>query len=143
MDAILVWPNKTPNGKYEDEPMDNFWVECSVDEAEAAIVPGLSGELLLRYQDISRRSELAPPDMKGKRFFVISRNGLDIAPREWYYPFSGQWNGRCPFLCMRKKTVRDLTGLQDTAVKLINYANWKKKNPRASAAQDLITASFY
>ena len=42
-----------------------------------------------------------------------------------------------------EKTVRDLTGLQDIVVKLINYANWKKKNPRASAAQDLITARFY
>ena len=131
MRAIMVWPDKTPDDHAEAEPMDYFWVECTVEEAEDKIIPLLSAEILLRYQRISVEPNRPPPEMSymiGKRFFLISRDGTDIEPFSWFFPFAGQWNAYCPFRCMRKRKICDVSELQDIDVEIIDYKKWKKED---------------
>jgi hypothetical protein len=129
MRAILVWPDKRRNTNYNVEPMDYFWVECTLEEAEAKIIPRLSEELLSSYRDVSRVPNIPKPELSymiGKRFFLISRDCREIEPFPWFFPFAGQWNEDCPFICMRKQEVHDLCDLQDLKVERIKYPEWEK-----------------
>ena len=128
MRAILVWPNRAAKAKSNTKPMDYFWVECTAEEAEEKIVPRLSEELILRYRDFANVPNTPPPEwsfMRGKRFFLVSRDGRDIEPLAWYFPFAGQWGAYCPFRCMRKRKVHDVSDLRDVVVKLIDFLEWE------------------
>jgi hypothetical protein len=128
MRAIMVWPDKKCHSNFNVQPMDYFWVECTVEEAEAKIVPMLSEEFLLRYQSISKEPNTPPPElsfMRGKRFFLVSRDGRDIEPFAWYFPFAGLWGAYCPFRCMRKRKVRDISDLRDIVVEIIDSVEWE------------------
>ena len=124
--ATLVWPNRASNTNGTDKPMDYFWVQCTVKEAEDKIVPRLSEEFLRHYRQIDREADLDYPDMVGKRFFLISRDGKHIEPCDWYFPFAGQWNSWNPFHCMRKRLIHDVKDLRNLAIELIDCDLWEK-----------------
>mgnify|MGYP003588855142 CR=1 FL=1 len=128
MRAILVWPNRVSDAKGNAKPMDYFWMECTAEEVEDKIVPRLSDELILRYRDLANVPNKPPPEwnfMRGKSFFLVSRDGREIEPFAWYFPFAGQWGAYCPFRCMRKRNMHDVSDLRDVVVEIIDFAEWE------------------
>ena len=128
MRAILVWPNRVSDAKGNAKPMDYFWMECTAEEVEDKIVPCLPEELILRYHDFANVPNTPPPEwnfMRGKSFFLVSRDGREIEPFAWYFPFAGQWGAYCPFRCMRKRNMHDVSDLRDVVVEIIDFAEWE------------------
>ena len=99
---------------------------------QGGVVPRLSEEWILRYRDFANVPNKPPPEwsfMKGKRFFLVSRDGREIEPFAWYFPFAGQWGAYCPFRCMRKRSVPDVSDLRDVVVEIIDFAEWENSEP--------------
>jgi hypothetical protein len=97
----LVWPDcNYLHGTWTyGEKEDGFWVECSPVEGklieECHVLPK-------RIKPVHPSVYLHRNDRKLWQYFLVSRSLSSVWPPPRITPFSGHWNGYCPFRKLRK-----------------------------------------
>src|SRR5262245_55919120 len=108
----LYWPGcRYWGGAWTSLALDAYWVECSAEAARQVIHPRLpdekmqlSGLLGRRYRGPQNRN-----DQPGARVCCLAAKDLTrIDPHPVVYPWSGQWNGSCPFRELGEHHVESL-----------------------------------
>jgi hypothetical protein len=117
----LYWPKcNFINKNWNEEGIDSYWLECTLEEAEKNVFPHLSK---IQIEESKRNWE---PKEKGTKDIVIGMDQLcylvskdlkSIISFPWYYPYSGQWNAYCPFRRIDECNIFSLDELK--LVKLI------------------------
>jgi hypothetical protein len=99
----LCWPRcGFWGGEWGGTCWDDLWVECSAEEARKHIHPLLDPAAVDRSEqfaaDPRTRGEPTHDGQPGPRYcFLISTDLRRIDPHPVCYPWSGLWNGACPF----------------------------------------------
>lgn len=121
MNVILIWPDY-----FEDKSEDLFWLECEYCEAIDILIPEIKRRFPDDHQQAAEDIESFFHQLKdsydhsydknypwqpGCVYFLISRNLLLIKPMPHYFPYSGQWNGYCPFRTIKPQVVKNLDEL--------------------------------
>ncbi len=122
MNIKLYWPKcKFLNKQWVDEKIDSYWVECTFEEAERNVFPYLSIDQI----EISKKNW--EPKEKGSKdngietdrlCYLVSKDLRSIISFPWYYPYSGQWNGYCPFLEVEEIEINDLKDLSTIIIEV-------------------------
>jgi hypothetical protein len=94
------------------EPVDAFWVEATLAEAEAAIFPRLTQEAVAESKALGERlAELARNLGRSPYCFLVARDLSSIDPHEVHYPINQMWNAYSPFAAMPRRKIRRLEEL--------------------------------
>ena len=88
-----------------ERPQDAFWVECSPAEAQRW-TPDLHGP----HQAQRERDPSWP------LCFLVTREAQHVRAFPFTFPFTGLWNGFCPFEPVQPVTITDLRELADLCV---------------------------
>ncbi len=111
----FYWPGcNFWDGDWNGPTLDTFWVECSAEEARRLIHPKLSGEKIRLSEQLGAdgHGPLMRDGQHAPKFcFLISTDLTRIDPHPATYPWSGQWNGYCPFRELGEHRVNDLKAL--------------------------------
>jgi hypothetical protein len=102
-----LWPDCTyRNGEWETKPIPAFWVTVDRTELDQVVERAPDPESLL--------SGIGAIETPGddRLYFLVSRDLSSIDPFPFYYPDSGQWNGRSPF---RDVGPYEITSLDEVA----------------------------
>ncbi|WP_075979998.1 hypothetical protein [Bacillus massilinigeriensis] len=101
MKIRLYWPNCRMSYNQNQLQGDAFWVECLPKEAEEKVYPFLSDE---QIEESKKYWKQGTRDMNddfrietNRMCFLVSKDKELIIPMSWSYPYSGHWNGYCPF----------------------------------------------
>ena len=113
MRVLLVWPDcDLLNGTWADKNVDSFWVECTLQEAAAKILPRIPENKRSNWWPTSVDHEAA-----GKRYFLVAKDLSSINEMASFYPYSGQWNAYCPFRQLPEAvSIEDLEELQHICI---------------------------
>jgi hypothetical protein len=92
--------------------MDAFWVEATLEEAEAAIHPRLTHEDVAKSKALAERlAEFARSRGRSPYCFLVVRDLSSIDPHEFHYPFHHMWNAYSPFSEMPERKIARLEEL--------------------------------
>lgn len=110
------WPNcPFRNKEWGAEPLDAFWVEASLEQAEAAIFPYLNAAAIKESHDfVERYQHVAEIIGSSSRpyCFLISRDLSAIDPFHVHYPFHQLWAAYSPFEVMPEVIIETLEELK-------------------------------
>lgn len=88
------WP------KWLRDEVDGFWVEATLDEAEADVFSFLSPEDIRKSRDLADRSQFMAVELgqpPRPYCFLVSRDIKRIEPCQVHFPFHQMWNAYSPF----------------------------------------------
>ena len=112
MKIKLYWPKcNFLNMKWVDEEIDSYWVECTFEEAERNVFPYLSIDQIEQSKKHWEPKERGSKDIQIETHslcYLVSKDLQSIISFPWYYPYSGQWNGYCPFEEIKEVEIKDL-----------------------------------
>lgn len=117
MKIILYWPDcNLLDGQWVKDGIDSYWVECTYEEAKKSVFPYLSPDQIgnsKKYWD-QRGSKNNDTNIDiGRLCYLVSKDLKSIVPFPWYYPYSGQWNGYCPFIEIKELNIKELRNLSN------------------------------
>lgn len=112
----LFWRDcENCGNKRGGEPIDAFWVEATIVEAEVAIYPYIqpatvteSRMLAKKYEEVAKHLGNPPRAI----CFLVARDLSAIDPFVAHYPFHHLWNAYSPFESMPEAVITDLQELQ-------------------------------
>ena len=115
----LIWPDcEFHNGSRGNKPIDSFWVECTKEEAQDNIFPFISEAQIKKAIQIESENIIK----KEQIYFLISKDLKSIEPFAWYYPYSGLWNGYCPFKEINEVIIESLEEIRGCKCKVVTEA---------------------
>jgi hypothetical protein len=129
----LFWPNcDFINKQLGGDKIDSYWVECTFEEAEKSIFPYLSQEQIEESKIIWDPKEKTDIEIDTDHLcYLVSKDLKSITPMPWYYPYSGMWNGYCPFVEIPKVEITELSEIKDlVAIKKDGRSIAAKKTSR-------------
>jgi len=94
----VYWPQR--GDRNETEPIDAFWVEATYEEAEKAIFPFLTPEVIERSKTYAKEGESIASQIGNPLrpyCFLVAQDLSTIEPCNVHYPFHHIWNGYSPF----------------------------------------------
>jgi hypothetical protein len=98
------------------EPKDSFWVEATLDEAEAVIFPRLKAEAVQKslwlgehYGEFAKQVSQPPRPF----CFLVTRDLRAITPENVGYPFHHMWGAYSPFRTMPPVEISRLEEVAD------------------------------
>jgi hypothetical protein len=92
--------------------IDAFWVEATLEEAEAAIYPRLTQERVAESKALAERwAEHAKSRSQTSYCFLVARDLSSIDPHAFHYPFHHMWNAYSPFAEMPERKIEQLEEL--------------------------------
>jgi len=108
----LCWPECDFWGNQWGAPrLDAVWVECSADEARALVHPRLDTAAVARSEKAGDGAQ-GPADRDGRPgpgyCFLVAVDLTRIDSHPAFYPWSGMWNGYCPFHKLPERRVATL-----------------------------------
>ena len=114
----LYWPQcKRINGKWQDNGIDSYWVECSYEEEQKYVLPYLTPDQVKLTEILwKRQTSEAARVKKDLICFLVSKDLKAITPMVWYYPYSGHWNGNSPFIRINETKVTELEELRSIVI---------------------------
>ena len=132
MKVLEVWLEcNFLNGRWEHEkdPVDSFWVECTLEEVEGCVLPfhpfttgsGVGDGVLVDMDEARRLAALDAPERHPPVLhFLISRDLQSVQVYPEVVVFSGLWNYACPFIDVSPPIViTDLRELADIKIKRV------------------------
>ena len=98
------------------KPIDAFWVEATLAEAQEAVFPRLSARAVAKSCQLADRHRglaemLASPARP--YCFLAARDLSTIVPFHVHYPFHQLWNGYSPFESITEHVIARLGELQN------------------------------
>ena len=120
----MYWPScKFINGKWGNEAIDSFWVECSKREIQEKMLPSMPEKQQLKLEQNLKRCSDERPNM----YFLVSKDLQSIYSMPWYYPHSGHWGAYCPFVNIQKIVVDNLYEIKTIIPRLVAINNGEKE----------------
>lgn len=112
MKIKLYWPKcNIHNEKRVSHEMDSYWVECTFEEAQNRVFPYLSLDQIEQSKINWKPKEKGSTDIgidTDRLCYLVTKDLVSIISFPWYYPYSGQWNGYCPFKEIKEVKIEDL-----------------------------------
>lgn len=109
----LIWPEcEFQNGSWGSKPIDSYWVECTIPEAEDKVFPFINETQIKKVYQIENDNITKNELM----YFLVSKNLKSIQPFAWYYPYSGMWNGYCPFKEINELSIVSLEEIKNYSI---------------------------
>lgn len=116
----MVWQNYDfRNMTWYAAPIDAFWVEATLEEAEKRIFPILATEKIERSKGLAIKNQ-----RYGNMFgygdhiycFLVARDLSSIDSFRRDYPVSQMWNGDSPFRPIPLKDINDLKEVENVVL---------------------------
>lgn len=108
MKVKLIWPKcEFQDGRWGNKPIDSFWIECTLKEAVDNVFSFTNEKQIKKARQIIKQS------INDNIFFLITKDLNSIQPLPIYYPFSGLWNGYCPFKKIPEVKINKLEELKN------------------------------
>ncbi len=102
------------NKKWGSDPIDAFWVEATLEEAEESVFLRMRSEAVIESEQLARRFEGVADEVgsPGRPFcFLVARDLSAIDPFCVHYPVHQLWNAYSPFEAMPKREIATLDEL--------------------------------
>jgi len=102
--------------KWGKDPIDSFWVECTLQEAEIAIFPRLKPEDVAESRKIAADAggSLVLMGKPHHRYcFLVARDLTYIVPLVVHHPVHQLWNRYSPFELMPEVEIASLEELRE------------------------------
>ncbi|WP_338421229.1 NADAR family protein [Nostoc parmelioides] len=94
----VYWPQRDCHNK--TEPIDSFWVEATDEEAQKAIFPFLTPEVIEQSKTHARNGEIIASQIGNPPrpyCFLVAQDLSTIDPFDVHYPFHQMWGAYSPF----------------------------------------------
>jgi hypothetical protein len=112
----FFWPNCNHWGKDSGKkPIDAFWVEATLDEAETSIFPLLTPQAIAESKKFAEKyshiaKEMANPPRP--YCFLVAKDISSIDPFHVNYPVHHMWNAYSPFGEFKEHRISQLADLR-------------------------------
>jgi len=115
MKTRLIWKDCRLN-----DDKDSFWIECTDNELAEYILPLIKDDDELKEEISFNRGfcKFEGYDQSYCNFLLISFDLVNIKSYTWQMPYSGQWNGSCPFEEFNVIDFNNLVELEAISFKL-------------------------